>query len=46
MAGESYDFHIISAADGTLYLDIGIWGTWETYRAHYIDNVRITITEN
>ncbi|MFL6518963.1 MAG: hypothetical protein ACJ8NS_01965 [Chthoniobacterales bacterium] len=43
---KSYDFHLLSAADGTLYVDIGIWGTWETYRAYYIDNVRITITDN
>jgi hypothetical protein len=42
---KSYDFHLVSGPDGTLYLDIGIWGTWETYRAYYVDNVRITITE-
>jgi hypothetical protein len=43
---KSYDFNVVSAADGTLYLDIGIWGTWETYRAYYVDNVWITIAEN
>jgi hypothetical protein len=43
---KSYDFHVVAGSDGTLYLDIGIWGTWETYRAYYIDNVRVTITEN
>lgn len=36
----------MSGNDGTLYIDIGIWGTWETGRVYYIDNVRITISDN
>jgi hypothetical protein len=43
---KSYDFHLVSGPDGTLYVDIGLWGNWETFRAYYIDNVRITISEN
>lgn len=43
---KNYDFDLLSAADGTLYVDIGVWGTWETYRAYYIDNVRVTVTQN
>jgi hypothetical protein len=43
---KSYDFNVLSAADGTFYVDLGVWGTWETYRAYYIDNVRITVSEN
>jgi hypothetical protein len=43
---KSYEFNVTSGADATLYVDIGVWGTWETYRAYYIDNVRINITEN
>jgi hypothetical protein len=43
---KSYDFHVVSGPEGTLYLDIGIWGTWETARTYYVDNIRITITEN
>lgn len=43
---KSYDFNLFSTGDGTLYVDIGVWGTWETYRAYYVDNVRITITGN
>ncbi len=43
---KSYDFNVISAGDGAFYVDVGVWGTWETYRAYYIDNVRITVTEN
>ena len=43
---KSYDLNLLAAADGTLYIDIGIWGTSESYRAYYLDNLRITITEN
>ena len=43
---KSYDFTVTSDADGTLYVDIGVWGTWETPRVYYIDNVRIRISEN
>ena len=43
---KSYAFDLLSGPDGTLYIDIGVWGTWESYRAYYIDNVRVTITEN
>ena len=43
---KSYDFTATSDADGTLYVDIGVWGTWETPRVYYIDNVRIGISEN
>ena len=43
---KSYDFYLLSGADGTFYIDVGIWGTWETGRTYYIDNVRITITDN
>lgn len=43
---KSYDFNLVSGPDGRLYIDLGVWGTWETYRAYYIDNVRITVTEN
>jgi hypothetical protein len=43
---KSYDFYLMSGADGTFYIDIGIWGTWETLRTYYMDNVRITISDN
>ena len=41
---KRYDFDIASAANGTLYVDLGVWGTWETLRTYYVDNVRVTIT--
>ena len=43
---KSYEFDLLAGADGALYIDLGVWGTWETYRAYYIDNVRITVSEN
>ena len=42
---KSYDFDVTSAADGTLYIDVGVWGTWETFRTYYIDDLHVTITE-
>lgn len=32
-------------ADGTLHVAIGIWGTWETDRTYYIDDVQVTATD-
>ena len=41
---KSYNFDATSGADGKLYVDIGVWGTWETPRTYYIDNVRVVFT--
>jgi hypothetical protein len=41
---KSYNFDATSDAAGELYVDIGVWGTWETARTYYIDNVRVTLT--
>ncbi|HVF11178.1 MAG TPA: hypothetical protein VNA16_10265 [Abditibacteriaceae bacterium] len=41
---KSYNFEVTSGGDGKLYVDIGVWGTWETPRTYYIDNVRVTLT--
>jgi hypothetical protein len=42
---KSYDFNVVSGANGALFVDVGVWGTWETYRAYYVDSLWITITE-
>ena len=42
---KTYDFEVVSGADGILYVDLGVWGTWEAFRVYYIDDVQITITE-
>lgn len=33
-----------SSAVGKLYVLVGVWGTWETSRTHYIDNVTVRLT--
>ena len=29
-----------------IYVIIGVWGTWETARTYYIDNVKITAVKS
>jgi len=41
---KSYDFAVESDQDGKLYIMIGVWGTWETARTYYLDNVKVAIT--
>jgi len=41
---KSYDFDVESGPDGKLYVMIGVWGTWETARTYYLDNVNISFT--
>ena len=42
---KSYDFDVVSGLDGQVYVAIGVWGTWETARTYYVDNVAISFTE-
>ena len=41
---KSYDFDVESGPDGKLYIVIGVWGTWETARTYYLDNVGISFS--
>jgi hypothetical protein len=41
---KSYDFDVESGPDGRVYIVIGVWGTWETARTYYLDNVSISFT--
>ena len=41
---KSYDFNVKSGPDGKLYAIIGVWGTWETARTYYLDNINISFT--
>jgi hypothetical protein len=41
---KAYDFTVTAGEDGTLHVLIGVWGTWETQRTYYVDDVRITLT--
>lgn len=42
---KSYDFTIQSSSSGKLYVIIGVWGTWETARTYYVDEVQVSFTE-
>jgi len=41
---KSYNFSVNSGPEGKLYVMIGVWGTWETARTYYLDNVNISFT--
>lgn len=41
---KSYDFIVTSNAEGRIYVALGVWGTWETQRVYFIDDVRVTLS--
>ena len=41
---KNYNFDVTSESDSTLYVIIGVWGTWETPRTYYLDFVHIDFT--
>ena len=43
---KSYSFDVTSNSAGQLYILVGIWGTWETPRIYYIDNLSVVISQN
>ncbi len=42
---KTYDSIIETDSDGIVYINIGVWGNWETTRTYYVDDVNISITE-
>ena len=42
---KSYTMTVETDDNGTLYLCIGVWGTWETPRTYYIDAVNISFNK-
>ena len=40
---KSYEFTVTSDEDGEIYVNIGVWGTWETKRIYFVDNVEIEL---
>jgi len=40
---KKYEWTVRSGGDGTLYVIIGIWGTFEVQRIYYVDSVRVTL---
>lgn len=41
---KSYDFTVRADSEGRVYAAIGVWGTWETERRYFLDNLRVTFT--
>jgi hypothetical protein len=34
---------VIAGPDGKVYILVGVWGTWESLRVYYFDNVEVTL---
>jgi hypothetical protein len=43
---KTYDIELRTGPEQEIYIIIGVWGTWETARTYYIDNVKITIVKS
>lgn len=41
---KNYNFDVTSDSDGTLYVIVGVWGTWEGPRTYYLDFLHIDFT--
>jgi hypothetical protein len=41
---KSHSFTATASAEGELWVSIGVWGTFETLRTHYLDDIRIEFT--
>ena len=42
---KHYTVHATTGEDGLLYVVLGVWGTWETPRTFYLDNLRLSFTK-
>lgn len=40
---KEYEFTAEAGEDGALHIAIGVWGTWETARAYFLDDLQIDI---
>lgn len=40
---KSYSFNVDASPGEKIYATVGIWGTWETPRTYYVDNLKIMI---
>lgn len=43
---KNFTFNVQTRSDATIYVYIGVWGTWETTRIYFVDDVSINIKEN
>lgn len=40
---KSYENEVTAGSDGQIHIVIGFWGTWETPRTYYVDEVRVRL---
>ena len=38
---KRYTSTVTSSEDGRIWVHVGVWGTWETERTYYVDDVRV-----
>lgn len=41
---RAYELTATTGEDGRLWVAIGVWGTWETPRTYFVDDVELTFT--
>ncbi len=41
---RSHSFQTEAPSDGTVYMALGVWGTWETARTYFVDDVTVRFT--
>jgi len=42
--GKRYDSTVESGPEGKLWVVIGVWGTWESPRTYFLDDVRVVLS--
>jgi hypothetical protein len=43
---KTYTFDMRTGPKKEIYVIIGVWGTWETARTYYIDNIKVTTVKS
>lgn len=41
---RSYSFSVTAPPDGVLHVAVGVWGTWETTRTYFVDDLTVVFT--
>jgi hypothetical protein len=39
---KSFEYIVQTDSDGQIYINIGVWGSWETTRTYYVDELNIS----
>ncbi|MFW6041114.1 MAG: hypothetical protein ACOC85_04690 [Thermoplasmatota archaeon] len=41
---KEYKFDAKTNSEGEMYIYVGVWGTWETERTYYVDDIEVVVT--